>query len=361
MREQEQERTIWVDLVRIIAILLMMLYHLCGKGMWWATTEQYNIDYTSFTYRSLIFFHMISRICIPVLLMISGMFLLDPKRNLTVSKLYRHNILRIVLSLFFWNALYSVYFTYRNRQSGDSFLALFSKHFVETHYHLVFLYALIAAYIVVPIVRLLVCNLTKKTWRYLFSVFVIGICIVPTLQMILRQTGLSILNYFNMFFPQYVSNTSGIGYMVFFILGYYLKESKISKNVLVKISFGTAILGIFEVIVRPYFPEIIGQLGYYDFGTILGSIVFVCWMKRKFENYQFSLKIKSVIIKLSKWSFGAYLVHDFTMQFLVDSKSYLILEQPIIGIALCEVIVVVVSFCVSALINQIPIIKKFLV
>ena len=129
--KRQLERTVWIDLLRVSAICLMMLYHLCGKGMWWATTEQYQTSFFSVEYRTLIFFHMISRICIPVLLMISGMFLLDPEKELSIKKLFAHNILRIFLSLVFWNALYSIYYTYQMGQQGESLLAVFKTHFLR--------------------------------------------------------------------------------------------------------------------------------------------------------------------------------------------------------------------------------------
>lgn len=118
-----QNRVIWVDLARILAICLMMMYHLCGKGMWWATTEQYQISYFCMEYRVLIFFHLVSRICIPMVLMVSGMFMLEPQKQGNLKYLYRHNILRILLSLMVWNAIYTLHRTVKEANHGKEFFS----------------------------------------------------------------------------------------------------------------------------------------------------------------------------------------------------------------------------------------------
>ena len=360
--KRQLERTVWIDLLRVSAICLMMLYHLCGKGMWWATTEQYQTSFFSVEYRTLIFFHMISRICIPVLLMISGMFLLDPEKELSIKKLFAHNILRIFLSLVFWNALYSIYYTYQMGQQGESLLAVFKTHFFETHYHLEFLYALIGIYIITPVLRIFTKRADKHEWNYLLLLFFICISVIPTLQMIhlplVEREG---INYVARFLPRYISASSGIGYVAFYMMGYYLKKYGISEKLLKALTVIVIFCGIVEVIGKPYFPEVVAGLGYYDIGTMFGGIVFVCYMKKEFQDYPFSSKNKTVVALLAKWSFGAYLVHDFVLQFFINDKSYILITSPVRGIIIDELIVVAVSFGISALFNELPIIRKYFV
>lgn len=359
--EKKSARTVWVDLLRVIAICFMMLYHLCGKGMWWATTEQYYTSLFSAEYRTLIFFHMISRVCIPVLLMISGMFLLDPEKELPVKKLYGHNVLRILLSLLFWNMLYAVYYAYQSTQPGEDALAVFSNHFLETHYHLEFLYALIGVYVMTPVLRIFVKWADQQGWKYLLVLFLICISIIPSLQMINFPICQNILNYILRFSPRYISASSGIGYAGFYMLGYYLKRYGIPERLLKILTGLVVILGLIEVVGKPYFPEQIAGLGYYDMGTILGSVIFVCWMKHMLQEHSFGQKTEKIIILLSKWSFGAYLIHDFVLQFFVNDKSYILITHPFMGLAADEIIVVAVSFAVSALLNQVPVVRKYLI
>lgn len=279
-----ENRVIWVDLVRIMAICLMMLYHLCGKGMWWATTEQYQISYFSMEYRALILFHLISRICIPVVLMVSGMFMLEPKKRRTIKQLYRHNILRIFLSLLAWNTIYTLHQAVKEGYQGKELVAVWKGYFMDTQYHLIFLYSLIGIYVLVPVLRIFVKYADDQTWRYLLTCCMVGICILPTLRMFTHNRCEDFFNYFTKFFPAFISASSGIGYVVYCLLGYYLKNYSISTKHIKWITIAAVAACIVEVVGKPYAPEKIASMGYYDIGTIFTSIAVVLWIRKIFEN-----------------------------------------------------------------------------
>lgn len=85
-------------------------------------------------------------------------------------------------------------------------------------------------------------------------------------------------------------------------------------------------------------------------------------VKKVFENREFTAKTQSIITKVSKWTFGVYLVH----QFIIDAlQKYLHITamsvDPIIGIPILTVFVYCVSMLISAILNSIPIVKKYAV
>lgn len=286
--------------------------------------------------------------------------MLDPTKEFSVKKLFCHNVLRILLSLFFWNMIYAAYYAYRGTQPGEDMLSVFGSHFFETHYHLEFLYALIGVYIVTPVLRVYVKWAGKKEWRYLLILFLFCISVMPTLQMVNSSVCQRVLTYVFRLSPRYISASSGIGYVAFFMLGYYLKEYGISEYLLKMLTGLAVFLGAIEVIGKPYFPEQIAGLGYYDLGTILGSVIAVCWMKRIFRDVHFKTKTQKYIILLSRWSFGAYLIHDFVLQLFIDSKSYNLIIYPFRALIIGEIIVVTLSFVVSAVLNHVPVMRKYL-
>ena len=361
-----QNRVIWVDLARILAICLMMMYHLCGKGMWWATTEQYQISYFCMEYRVLIFFHLVSRICIPMVLMVSGMFMLEPQKQGNLKYLYRHNILRILLSLMVWNAVYTLHRTVKEAYHGKEFFSAWKGYFTETHYHLIFLYSLTGIYVLVPVLRIFAKYADEQIWRYLLTCCLVGICVLPTLQMIDYRSCENIFKYLARFFPAFISASSGIGYAVYCMLGYYIKNHNISIRTTKWITMAAVAAGAVEVVGKPFYPEKIASLGYYDIGTIFTSAAVVLWIRKIFEHpsdriQKFLGRRQNIIYALSKWSFGAYLVHDFILQYFIDSRSYLLVRYPLQMLAMDEVIVVIASFAVSALLNQIPFVRKYFV
>ena len=246
----------------------------------------------------------------------------------------------------------------KSRKQGGGYASAFCNQLFETHYHLHFLYALIGIYIITPILRIFSKSADMREWRYLLFIFLIYVSIIPTLQMFNIPFCKNIFDYILRFSPRYISASSGIGYVAFYMTGYYLKRFGLPERILNLCTVLVLFFGIIEVVGKPYFPEQIAGLGYYDIGTVLGSITVICWMKRILKKIYFREKTKKLIILLSNWSFGAYLVHDFILQFFIDNKSCFLITNPLIGLVIAEVIVVSLSFEVSALLNQIPIVKK---
>ena len=81
----------------------------------------------------------------------------------------------------------------------------------------------------------------------------------------------------------------------------------------------------------------------------------------KYRKYKCE-KLNSIIEKMSKYSFGAYLVHVLIMEQLDKRLGLNTLSlNPILAILMISVIVFIISFIISALLNKIPIIKKYVV
>ena len=68
------------------------------------------------------------------------------------------------------------------------------------------------------------------------------------------------------------------------------------------------------------------------------------------------------IQKLSKYCFGAYLVHALVLERLNDQMGLNSLSfHPVFSIICITVIVFTISFAISAVLNCIPVIKKYMV
>lgn len=88
----------------------------------------------------------IARFCVPVFLMISGVFFLDNDRNYTLEKLFSKNILRIVTAFIFWSTLYTIL----NIMSSETLsIKEIITEFINGHYHMWFLFTLVGLYLVV--------------------------------------------------------------------------------------------------------------------------------------------------------------------------------------------------------------------
>lgn len=50
-----------------------------------------------------------SRYCVPIFLMISGALFLRKEKEISIKRIYLHNILKLIVFLFFWGTCYQVY------------------------------------------------------------------------------------------------------------------------------------------------------------------------------------------------------------------------------------------------------------
>ena len=76
------------------------------------------------------------------------------------------------------------------------------------------------------------------------------------------------------------------------------------------------------------------------------------------ERFNFPARF---IKTLSQYSFGAYLVHAGVIYLLAKLGLNTLMFSPIISIPVISVIVFVISFAASAILNQIPVLKKYIV
>jgi len=73
-----------------------------------AASNLYTTPVTSFEWQVLNLYDSLVRFCVPVFVMISGAFLLNSEKHLTISVIFRKYISRIVLAFVFWSAMYSL-------------------------------------------------------------------------------------------------------------------------------------------------------------------------------------------------------------------------------------------------------------
>jgi surface polysaccharide O-acyltransferase-like enzyme len=100
---------------------------------------------------------------------------------------------------------------------------------------------------------------------------------------------------------------------------------------------------------------------YYDTFTLnvlFEAVAVVVWFKnRKYDNE----KLNAVVSKLSKYSFGAYLVHVLVMAVLNEFGFNAFSFNPIFCVPALSLATAVISFAMSFVLNKIPFINKWLV
>ena len=91
----QNNRILYPDILRILSVFAVMMIHVSASGF-------YTNPVQSFTWQVVNFYECMVRWAVPVFVMVSGMFFLNPQKEITLSKLYRKNIFRIVMALITW-------------------------------------------------------------------------------------------------------------------------------------------------------------------------------------------------------------------------------------------------------------------
>jgi surface polysaccharide O-acyltransferase-like enzyme len=100
---EKWDRVLPVDLIRAVAIVLVLLLH--------ASTESYSVDLMSpqgveIWWASKIY-DSIARVCIPLFVMLAGALLLQPsKTDEPLRQFYRKRWTRLGLPVIFWSIIY---------------------------------------------------------------------------------------------------------------------------------------------------------------------------------------------------------------------------------------------------------------
>lgn len=198
-----------VDLVKTVAIFSVLLIHASAGGL--SSTEV-----GSSFWLSCLFWNALARPAVPLFLMASGALLLPPERELTLKKLYTHNLPRLLAALFFWAAFYKLAFlisahslTVPDLRAAAENLLLF-RH----EEHLYYLHIMLLVYAFLPVTRLFAKG-DRRTCAYaLILWFLLGI-LYPTLRNLppfSLLSGIPVQWRLNMTY-------ASIGYT---LLGYYL-------------------------------------------------------------------------------------------------------------------------------------------
>ncbi len=346
--ESSNHRTVYFDVLRIIAICAVVVVHVSAQNF-----LKSGVDTPE--WQALNFYDSIVRWGVPVFVMISGALFLQGEHR--IEKLYRKNIARILVAFIFWSMLYAV----KNMIFTDCSWKDTLKQFLLGHYHMWFLFMIVGLYIIVPLVKPIVKSMELTKYFLLLS-FVFTFVIPQTVKLVsLKYPSIASLAN-GMLGKVYFHFT--LGYVSLFVCGYYLNKVDLGKRMRAVI-YVLSICGFLVTIVGTSMLSVSGQKAnvmLYDYLTVnvmLEAVGIFVLMKDIFERKAVGVRIEKVLGLLAKYSFGAYLVHILVLDELVRIFGLNTLSfYPAFSIPVISVIVIVISFVISAVLNHIPLLKK---
>jgi len=345
-------RLVHLDLLRIVAIFLVVFNHTGNRGF---TLFVEKIG--SPLYFPYMLFSIVCKVAVPLFFMISGALLLSKQES--YQKLFFKRILRILIVLI----LISVpYYFWLHRTEGLGISNFFTYVYGNSaSTSLWYLYSYIGLLLLLPFLRSMVKNLQSKDYVYLILGHIALVGVLPCLEFCLWKGNVTIHTSFS----ATIFVTQNIFYAV---VGYYLEHVFDETNYNRKTVLTGILLGIGAIIVT-------GLITYYQTVTVVNISLeqveqffecFICipaiiiyltvkyWCSR--IHYQ---RFRVALAVLGEAVFGVYLIEKFARA-LTDCV-YTILA-PIAGSFVASLVwcaaTIILSFLVVIPLKHIPGIKK---
>jgi len=341
---------VYIQLLRIIACFFVIVNHtnsriflsLAPSATWFA----------SLTY----FF--VSKVAVPVFVMISGAMLLG-KQNDWRKHLQR--VLRLLAGL----VLFSGFYHFMDYYKTDLSLALNPVEFllriirVPVTNAFWYLYMYLGLLLMLPILQRLAQAMSLREYRYLllWSVPVLGIC--PIIVHYLPQ--LQIYSKFAL--PLFVP------FMGMFFAGYYIHTYAVCTRRRAALAACTFI-GLTAASVLLTYSEYLACGGekflYYDNSwciTISGAAVSLFYLAKCAGQLKWLQHpgLSRIIVFVGQCTFGIYLLSDYWIEKLtgIYTRASAVVH-PLPAVLLWEIAVFAVSFAITVILRHIPYVKKLL-
>lgn len=347
-----------LDYLRVFASVAIILLHVTAQNMRYvelAGTEWniYNICNSA------------SRWAVPVFVMMSGALFLP--REIPTKTLYKKYISRMAIAYVVWSAFYAVADPIGNILFTDGFRISFIDiigRFISGAVHLWFLPMIIGLYMCIPLIKQITKN--DKLIKY-FLLLAFVFCFVKkqielstfTLlsgnAQIISGNVNSLLEDFNIYLV--------FGYTAYFILGFYLNKTDISKKRRT-IIYILGVVGLILTIILNLFASKnagISTEAFYNatsLNVLLMSVAVFVWFR---YNAKGTEKLNKIIIHLSKYSFGAFLVHIFILMVLMALGIQTTSFHPVLSVPAITIFTTIASYLISWILNKIPVINKYIV
>ena len=319
---QKQNRIVWLDIARAIAIVSITFNHAVNRSFN-IYTEQLSEYLQIPVYLTIIkvILYTFSRIGVPLFLMISGTLLLP--RNYSgggTTRFLKHNWLQLLFTTEIW---LTIMFWYKQVLPGsilasDGITVCFLRFIMTllglnqiTMGSMWYMPMILCVYLMIPVLSISLKELDGRYFLVPISIVVFSSYILPDINGFINALG------FQKNFIEAVDSANVFSiFIVYILFGYYIG----SKRVLEKLNTRTIVFGLVSSFISfcvfqfwIYTREWDFVVGY-SYRSIFPMIVSVCVYELLRRMPEVGEKAKWICTELSKISFGIYFVHICIME-----------------------------------------------
>lgn len=318
-------RNVSLDLLRILSCFGVIMIHTSGFPI-----IHHLVEPGTLWFSECLILDALSRFSVPVFAMLTGYFMLDPQKELSVKKLFSKHIIRIVIALTAWSVFYALSLNMPLYPFGSQ-----GGHFW-------YLGMLVGLYLSIPILRLIAYSpsvLPYFCWIWLFFMLY------------------QFLGHF-VELPYGFDPICFVDYAGYCLWGYYIK-------IIPKVNLLVYLLGFLGLVIT-IVAALIAQdgetcfFGYSSPNVIAFSLALFCLFEKKVRVKKLNPRIRRLIESCSMCTFGIYLIHMWLLIQLF-SRIHRFIPQPILLSIICVGVTFCIGWGITYALKRIPIANKYLV
>ncbi len=339
-------RLAYIDRLRVAAAMAVVMVHVAAMG--WTEVAPASADWQAINvYGSL------SRWCVPVFFMISGVLFLAPGRQDAPGRIWRRYILRLLVMYLFWSAAYTLMSAVFQHTYDPLFLL---QHLWDGYYHLWYLPAMAGVYALIPLLQRIAEQ--PRLARYFVLLTGIASVLVPTTTLIPVAGHLS-ADLVDRVAPYLVA-----GFPFYFVLGHLVHEyGREWPRWVPRATYAAAVLGALATIGGTAWLSVstgapAGSLyGYLTLGVVAMSVAVFLAVRRSDDGAQTGPRLAAV----ARWTLPIYLIHPAFVRVIQEFHISPGLLPAAVGIPLIWFVVLVLSALASAVLVRIPFVNSWFV
>jgi surface polysaccharide O-acyltransferase-like enzyme len=350
---QERKLSVPVDLIRTIAIIAVIVLHATRE----ATSFNPEAPLEVWRWWIVDVYQSMSRVGVPLFVMLSGALLLQPYKNEPLSVFFKKRWARIGLPFLFWGAAYFAWTFFTNPETFTSSYII-QGVLSGPYFHFWYLYMLIGVYLFTPLLRILVAHADRKLLKYLLIVWLLGAILMP----IPSLFGAYQLDSNIFIVPLWVG---------YFVLGLYLLKVQVRRSTLLALlTLGLALTAVGTYVMAATFGGTLTYFfqDYFSPTMILASVaLFLLLNTFQAPSNQTEVqhsKVSWLLRRISENTLPIYLLHVMIIEsiqrgyfgFTINSNTL----NSIIGVPLISVITFFICLAVIIPLKKIPVLKKLI-
>lgn len=350
----QKKHLIWPDLLKVLAIYAVIVIHSAApylilyeeRGLhdWWAG----NI------------YDSAARWCIPLFVMLSGLFLIEKYREETFWNFFARRFFRVLFPLIIWSFIYFLWRIYANKEELSLYSFIPMLFLEPIYYHLWYMYLVIELYLLAPIMGLYMkYSCCRHNWYYIALWFVMAVVLT------FIESWFDVRTYISIGTENSIFKFAG-----YFALGWMLKDFEL-KAVKKFLFFLFFLLGLFITAYGTYLVTVLRNNGqfsdlfyeYFSFGVFMMAVsIFLIGKSLKnpafFSRFRKGHKILSFTAACVP---GIYLVHAILIAVakrgMLGFRFTPEMTDPFIGIPIFALGVLAASLLVVFIIKALPVIR----